>query len=387
MPRKHPTFHSGSGPGQVHVIGATGTSHASRSVAPLVHDDGTFRSPYEPFANQGPTITDRRLFFVTAHTNEGPYALPDTFITHPRIGTLDKKTYSVSELDGHLVSGDNLFSVYLGESVAPYVTLPPLSAVLPVSKATMEMPLDHSGCKKMPSGFVQHNACEVDTQELDDRIRSRWDLMERLWEANRGKADTKSLTQNLNWLNKLTSQLEYLRSPGKRPVRIAYTQSGRPTASLIVDDSAILDRKLYQVTCRSKSEAYYLLATINSLSVEREVGNFMPKGLFRSTGPRKAPVEAAHPGVRGQERAARQAVPAGAQGGKGVPGSAGQAGGAQRRGVADGGAGALGPPQRLAGVQRYGAGHRGSGGRAPIAAGDPSLPRDRQGLLVLVSSS
>ena len=267
-------------PGQVHVIGATGTSHASRSVAPLVHDDGTFRSPYEPFANQGPTITDRRLFFVTAHTNEGPYALPDTFITHPRIGTLDKKTYSVSELDGHLVSGDNLFSVYLGESVAPYVTLPPLSAVLPVSKATMEMPLDHSGCKKMPSGFVQHNACEVDTQELDDRIRSRWDLMERLWEANRGKADTKSLTQNLNWLNKLTSQLEYLRSPGKRPVRIAYTQSGRPTASLIVDDSAILDRKLYQVTCRSKSEAYYLLATINSLSVEREVGNFMPKGLF-----------------------------------------------------------------------------------------------------------
>ena len=34
-------------PGQVHVIGSTGTSDARRIVVPLVHNDGTFRSPYE----------------------------------------------------------------------------------------------------------------------------------------------------------------------------------------------------------------------------------------------------------------------------------------------------------------------------------------------------
>ena len=95
-------------------------------------------------------------------------------------------------------------------------------------------------------------------------MRSRWEKMERLWEANRGKTDTKSLTQNLNWLNKLTSQLDYLRDPGDRPVRIAYTTSGRPTAALISDDEAIVDTTLYQVICRDSDEVYYLLAIVNS---------------------------------------------------------------------------------------------------------------------------
>ena len=268
-------------PGQVEIwTGPTGSPHVSRRKADLIHDDGTIRSPFEPFANQGPTITDRRLFFVTAHPNEGRFALPDTYLTFPRTGTLDKKSYSVAALEEHIVSGDNLFSVYLGESLGPYVAMSPLVAALPVSKATFVMPLDHSDCKELPSGFVRHDACEVDTQRLDDRMRSRWEKMEQLWEANRGRADIKSLSQRLNYHNILTSQLEYLREPGNRPVRIAYTQSGRPTAALIVDGQAILDRKLYQVTCRNLEEAYYLLAIINSQTLERVVSNFMPKGLF-----------------------------------------------------------------------------------------------------------
>ena len=268
-------------PGQVEIwSGPTGSAYVRRRFTDLIHDDGTFRSPYEPFANQGPTITDRRLFFVTAHPNEGRFALPDTFVTYPRTGSLDKKTYSVAELEGQLVSGDNLFSVYLGESLAPYVALPPLTASLPVGKATLEMPLDHSGCEELPSGFIRHNACEVDRQRLDGRMRSRWETMERLWEANRGKDDKKSLTQRLNYHNILSSQLDYLREPGDRPVRIAYTQSGRPTAALIVDNQAIVDRKLYQVTCRDWGEAFYLLAVINSVALGKNVENFMPKGLF-----------------------------------------------------------------------------------------------------------
>ncbi len=78
------------------------------------------------------------------------------------------------------------------------------------------------------------NACEVDKQEQDDRMRARWEKMERLWEANRGKNYEKSLTQRLNYHNTLTSQLEYLRNPGQRPGRIAYTTCGRPTAAPIL---------------------------------------------------------------------------------------------------------------------------------------------------------
>ena len=273
-------------PGQVHVIGSTGTADAVRSVASLIHDDGTIGSPYDPLANQGPTIYDRRLFFVTAYPNENRYAPPDTFLTYPRTGNLDKKTYSVEELDGQIVSGDNLFSVYLGECLAPYLALPPLTAALPVSKATMTMPMDHDNCERRPGSdfIIRHDACELDLQELDANMRARWEKMARLWEANRGKTDTKSLEQNLNWLNKLESQLDYLRwlnddnemayqrwlgelknCPLRgRTVRIAYTTSGRPTAGLVPDSDAIIDTTLYQVSCLNVDEAYYLLAIINS---------------------------------------------------------------------------------------------------------------------------
>ena len=144
----------------------------------------------------------------------------------------------------------------------------------------MTMPLDHTDCEELPNGFIRHNACEVDQQELDANMRARWEKMERLWEANRGKSDTKSLTQRLNYHNILTDQLDYLREPGNRPVRIAYTTSGRPTAALIDDDKAIVDEKLYQVTCQNLDEAYYLLAIINSIALEKAVRDFRPTGQF-----------------------------------------------------------------------------------------------------------
>ena len=261
-------------PGQVHVIGATGTADATRAVVRLIHDDGTFRSPYEGFANQGPTITDRRLFFVTAHTNENQFAPPDTFVTFPREGSLDKKNYSVESLSGQVVNDDNLFEVYLGESLAPYVTLPPLKAALPVSKAAMVMPLDHSACTVLKNGLIRHNACAVDVQDIDSNMRARWEKMERLWDANKGKSDTKSLTQRLNYQNILTSQLDYLRDPSDRSVRIAYTTSGRPTAALIANNEAIVDTALYQVSCASTDEAHYLLAIINSYALARAAKPF-----------------------------------------------------------------------------------------------------------------
>ncbi len=268
-------------PGTVEIwLGATGTEHVTRYRAGLIHDDGTFRSPYEGFASRGADVFDRRIYFVTAHPNENRFAPPDTYVTYPREGSLDKKKYSVESLSGQIVNGDNLFDVYLGESLAPYVTLPPLTAALPVSKDTMVMPLDHSDCEELDNGFIRHNACEVDKPELDANMRARWEKMERLWDANKGKSDTKSLTQNLNWLNKLTSQLDYLRDPGDRPVRIAYTTSGRPTAALIASSEAIVDTTLYQAPCGSTDEAYYLLAIINSLTLEAAVSDFRPTGLY-----------------------------------------------------------------------------------------------------------
>ena len=270
-------------PGQVEIwSGPTGTWQVQRDVTRLIHDDGAFRSPYAAYATEGPSIRDSRLFFVSASPNENRMAPPDTYMTFPRKGDLDKKTYGVELLEKQIVDGDNLFKVYLGESLAPYVVLSSLTAALPASKATMTIPLDHSGCPGWPDGeFVQHTACEVDRQELNENMRARWKKMEWLWEENRAEIETKSLSQRLNYHNILSNQLAYLRDPGDRPVRIAYTTSGQPTAALIEDGQAIVDEKLYQVTCRDTDEAYYLLAIINSEALAKAVKPFCPTNWAR----------------------------------------------------------------------------------------------------------
>ena len=269
-------------PGRVEIWrGPTDTPQVTRNVEALHHDDGKFHSPYADISMRGADVFDRRLYFVTVEPNQTLIAAPNTFKTYPRTSGLDKKKYDVSALENNIVHDDNQFDVYLGESIAPYVTLPPLTAALPVDKPSMTLPLDHTSCPVNPkTGNVRHNACVVDTAQLDTRMRTRWNTMSSLWDANKGKNDKKSLYQNLNYLSKLTSQLGWLRNPNDRPVRIAYTTSGVPTGALISEDKAVLDTTLYQVTCHNLDEAYYLLTIINSDALATAVNQFMPKGLF-----------------------------------------------------------------------------------------------------------
>ncbi len=258
-----------------------GSDLVQRTLASLHHDDGQYHSPYADIAAQGPTIVDRRLFFVSITPNPVQTALPGTWMTRPRLGTQDKKNYDVSDLVDLPIHENNLFDVYLGESLAPYVTVPPLTAALPIDKPTMVLPLDHSDCIRDPkTQRCSQPRCKVDIRNLDTRMRHRWEIMERLWEENKGKANRMTLIQNLNYLNKLTNQLAYLRDSGGRLIRIAYTTSGRPTAALIRNDEAILDTKLYQVSCNLLEEAYYLLAIINSKALFRATEPLMSRGNF-----------------------------------------------------------------------------------------------------------
>ena len=173
------------------------------------------------------------------------------------------------------------FDIHLGETVAPYVALAPRTAVLPLSKTSMEVSLDHSRCTFTADDRHQGKRhCILDVQSLSANMRSRWRVMERLWDANKGKNDRKSLFERLNYHNSLTSQLEYLRTEGPQAIRVAYGGWGRPTAALIEDSGAILDYKLFQVRCESLAEAHYLLAIINSVALENAAVPFMTKGQF-----------------------------------------------------------------------------------------------------------
>ena len=129
----------------------------------------------------------------------------------------------------------------------------------------------------------QHNlACPLELSALHHTMQRRWNnAAEMFREAHKNQA-IKDLYRNLNHPNKLTTQLEYLSSAtdGDGTFRVSYTQSGQPTAAIVQDSRAIVDRKLYQTKCQSKDEAYYVLAIINSEALAADAETFMTKGLY-----------------------------------------------------------------------------------------------------------
>ena len=250
----------------------------SRKSEALHHDDGKFKSPYAELSNQGPTIVDRRLFFVEIVPHTAKIPAEDTTNVKPRIGNQDKMNYEgqLNELEG-VVSNDHLFDVYLGECIAPYVTLDPLKAALPVHRSTMTMPLNHDDCEGN-----KHDACRLEVSELHPTMQRRWNNAADLYrEAHKNQA-IKDLYSRLNHQNILTSQLQYLRGAiaGETATRIAYTTSGRPTATIIRNNHAIVDTKLYQTECQSDDEACYLAALLNSDALMEAAEAFMSKGLY-----------------------------------------------------------------------------------------------------------
>ena len=111
-------------------------------------------------------------------------------------------------------------------------------------------------------------------------MRERWQTVSRLWEENKASVNKLNLLGQINFWVHLSAQLKWQTDPGDRPVRIAYTKAGVPTAALLHDDNAILDHKLFWTTCKDIDEAHYLLATINSDVLYEMVMPLMPKGQF-----------------------------------------------------------------------------------------------------------
>ena len=253
-------------------------ANITRKSEVLHHDDGKFKSPYAELSNQGPTIVDRRLFFVEEIPSTAAIPAANTTNVRPRTGDQDKITYEgqLNRLEG-VVSNDYLFDVYLGECIAPFVALDPLRAALPVHRPTMTMPVDHSECDG-----EKHNACQLEVETLHQSIRRRWNTADGMFRDAHKTQTIKDLYNNLNYRNKLTDQLEYLQSAtkGGDAVRVSYTSSGRPTAAIIRDNHAIVDYVLFQIVCRSEDEAYYVISIINSNELASAAEKFMARGLF-----------------------------------------------------------------------------------------------------------
>ncbi len=228
-------------------------------------------SPYAARSRNGATIFPRALFFVSETENTAIVQAAPTVTVNPRRGIQDKapwKDLDLTSITGQTVERKHLFNVHLGETVAPYVTLEPLKALLPLKQGDHAIPADEHG----PGGIRQGG--------LERRMRERWRTVNRLWEDNKAPANKLNLLAQLDYMGKLSSQLHWQNSPASNGVRVLYNQSGTPTATLLEDSTALIDYTLYWIACQDIQEANYLLAIINSDVLYKSVESLMPKGQF-----------------------------------------------------------------------------------------------------------
>ena len=251
--------------------GEAGSADVVRVKAAITDTGVTGDSHYADYTSNGATIFPRVLFFVNETDNPAIVRAARTVTVSPRRGVYDKvpwKGLNLTDLTGQTIEDRHVFDVHLGETVAPYVTLDPLKALLPLRRGEDALRTDEDG----PGG--------VSLRGLDRRMRQRWRTISGLWDENKAQVNKLSLLNQLDYYGKLSSQLRRQTDKDERAVRIVYNQSGNPTAAMLLDDASLVDYTLYWITCRDLYEANYLLAIINSNALYEAVEPLMPKGQF-----------------------------------------------------------------------------------------------------------
>lgn len=253
--------------------GRAGGADMTRAVAPLgVEADAS--SPYRALASQGASLVPRCLTLVEEIENPAIIRAGGTIMVKPRRGAQDKRPWrdlDLSAITGVTIEDVHVFRAVLGESVAPYVMLEPLLAVLPVRRDDGDV---------LPEGDGEYSFGGVDLQGLARRMRDRWQTISTLWDAHKQPVNPLTLVRRLDYHRELSRQLTWRASAADGACRVVYSKSGRPTAARLTDRDAIVDHTLYWMPCESEEEAAYLLAIINSDALRDAAEPHMSRGLW-----------------------------------------------------------------------------------------------------------
>ena len=251
--------------------GVAGAPDVSRIATSKTDSSMPVDSPYSGFSRKGADIYPRRFYFVERIENPAVINAGQTISVNPREGTQGKQPWASLDLaviTGQAVEAEHLFEVHLGETLVPYATLQPLEALLPFKRGDSKLPLDADGDGGIsPSG-------------LDRRMRGRWKNLSELWERHKRPVNKLSLAGRLDYHRELSAQLEWQQNSDGRAIRIIYSGYGQPTAAVLPDINAIVDYKLFWVSCKDVREAHYLLAVVNSEVLYSAVTPLMSKGQF-----------------------------------------------------------------------------------------------------------
>lgn len=218
------------------------------------------QSKYKTKFKNGATIYPRALFFVeeaeTVNNPLGTGAGRKHVVS--RRTNLEKAPWrDIKSLDLY-ISPTVLHPVHLGETILPFATSSPLTAILPIDRGSV---LDDN-----------------DISRFDPSLADWWTSVSDLWEKHKPKSSKLSLRNQLDYNNKLSSQVP---APS---LRIVYSKAGSTLTAAIVDDpQCIIDHKLYWAPVATRAEGDYLAAIFNSPVLLDLVRPLQTVGLF---GPR-----------------------------------------------------------------------------------------------------
>ena len=227
-------------------------------------------SPYGDRAFQGAIIVPRLLFFVKV--SKAPAALVKGInYVEPQRSPYEKAPWKdlspsiVDSLSGS-IEEKHIYSVHLGETVAPFILLSPRQVVLPMQDRWKGIEFSDS----------KDNLDGINPRALGTRMRTRWETMCSLWNDNKGPDNKLRLLEQIDYIGKLSNQID------KAPIRLLYTTSGIPTATVLTDPDMLVDSTLYWIICDTLDEAHYLTAIINSNTLLSRADLLMPKGAYGS---------------------------------------------------------------------------------------------------------
>ena len=214
-------------------------------------------SPYHSAFRQGATLVPRRLVLVEEVPATGQLPPnPAAPLVRGRAGNQDKRPWKLLEPPEGTVESRFIRPVLLGESIVPFRVMKPLHAVIPWDPESSEL-MD----------------AEMALGRGHRRLGHWLQRTERIWE--RYQQSDLSLIGRMDYHRGLFCQFPVC------PLRVVYTQSGtRLAASVIRDQSAIVEHALYWAPVENVGEAWYLCGILNSEALRARVERYQSRGLW-----------------------------------------------------------------------------------------------------------
>ncbi len=200
-------------------LGPEGGPYRRENVA-LRDTSGGYASPYGERARQGATIVPRCLFFVEEEESDAGIAA-DVVRVRARRGAQDKEPWrslDLAKIDNRPIEREYVWDVHLGETVAPYVLLDPLRAVLPMTPDAPMIARDEHGIHGVARDTLKRN------------MARRWREINRIWEDNKSPNNRLTLLGQIDYMRKLSAQRDQLAD--SRAGEPASRRAGEPLNSI-----------------------------------------------------------------------------------------------------------------------------------------------------------